>query len=734
MSEKILLSSYNLFKRYLNEHRYKAAIEQLKAMAGCIKASWEIMSDIQTLEESYGLLCRYALDGTADPQRHDLLADMSKDADRIASSLMRMSSVPESPRQYFSEIRYEQLQPDSDLCGLMDSYSKLFADLDNKILLGGKKYLSPEVIRIESGSLEKLAARIFRRIWTTFPLSSSQIGKIEQAMTDNALPDHYKELLLSAIMLGGLDYFDENRMILLAKAYLGSSRNIQVKAAVGLLLNMWAHRNGGFGRKFRQIMNTVSEVPEWREDLKTVFLELARTRDTERISRKLNEEVIPEMIKIRPDILKKIQNVSDADEIMSLDENPEWADMFEKSGLGDKLKELNDLQSDGGDVMMSTFSHLKSFPFFTEISNWFLPFYPSHTEVARIIGDTSEIGDLIAGTPMMCDSDKYSILLSLERIPEANRRMMLDQFKLQEINLDELRLSELDPDSVSRKNSINKFIQNLYRFFKLYRRSCDFKNPFEQPINLAAIDVLKPWIDDTDAIAVVGEFYFTREYYKEALELYDLLLDKGNVSSELLQKRGFCLQKTGRIGDALEMYLRCEMLTPDSIWTLRHIAQCYRLTGNNKKTLEYLKKVEILKPDDMSVALAIGNCHLESGDYDSALKAYFKVDYMTPDSIKTARAIAWCLFLKGDFERSETYYNRLLLNDPTGNDYMNIGHLNMAMKKYREAANYYSLAKEKSQSTEDEFYRQIEADNEYIRQAGVDSDMFHIVIDTVLSK
>lgn len=734
MSEKILLSSYSLVKRFLKEHRYKAAFDQLKGMAGCIKAPWEIMRDIQTLEESYGLLCRYALDGVEDPQRHDLLADISKDADRIASSLMRMSAVQDSPRQYFSEIRYEQMQSDSDLCALMDSYSKHFADLDNKIVLGGKKYMDLEEIRQESAALEKLAARIFRRIWTAFPLLSSQVNMIDQALSDNALPDYYKELLLSAIMLGGLDYFDENRMILLSKAYLDSACKIRIKAAVGLLLNMWVHRNVGFGRKFRQIMETVSEVPEWREDLKTVFLELARTRDTERISRKLNEEVIPEMIKIRPDILKKIQNVSEMDEIMSLDENPEWADMFEKSGLGDKLKELNDLQSDGGDVMMSTFSNLKSFPFFREIANWFLPFYPSHTDVARIIGDTSEIGDLIAGTPMMCDSDKYSILLSLERIPEANRRMMLDQFKLQEINLAEIRLSELDPDKISRKNLINKYIQNLYRFFKLYRRSSDFINPFEQPVNLAAIDILKPWLDDTDALAVVGEFYFTRGYYTEARDLYDLLLDKGNVSGELLQKRGFCLQKEGRIADALEMYLQCEMLMPDSIWTLRRIAQCYRLAGNNKKTLEYLKKVEILKPDDLSVVMAIGNCHLESRDYDSALKAYFKVDYMTPDSIKTARAIAWCLFLKGDFDRSETYCNRLLLNDPTGSDYMNIGHLNMAMKKYREAANYYSLSKEKSQSSEDDFYRHIEADNEYLSQAGVDSDMLHIVIDTILSK
>lgn len=53
------------------------------------------------------------------------------------------------------------------------------------------------------------------------------------------------------------------------------------------------------------------------------------------------------------------------------DTNPDWADAIEKSGLGDKLREMNELQLEGADVYMSTFSQLKSYPFFREISNWF---------------------------------------------------------------------------------------------------------------------------------------------------------------------------------------------------------------------------------------------------------------------------------------------------------------------------------------------------------------------------
>lgn len=42
------------------------------------------------------------------------------------------------------------------------------------------------------------------------------------------------------------------------------------------------------------------------------------------------------------------------------DMNPDWEDAFEKSGLGDKLREMNELQLEGADVYMSTFAALKT--------------------------------------------------------------------------------------------------------------------------------------------------------------------------------------------------------------------------------------------------------------------------------------------------------------------------------------------------------------------------------------
>jgi len=62
-----------------------------------------------------------------------------------------------------------------------------------------------------------------------------------------------------------------------------------------------------------------------------------------------------------------IKDKMDAENLLKSDEweeeNPEWQEILDKSGISDKLQELSELQLEGADVYMSTFSMLKNFPF-----------------------------------------------------------------------------------------------------------------------------------------------------------------------------------------------------------------------------------------------------------------------------------------------------------------------------------------------------------------------------------
>lgn len=78
------------------------------------------------------------------------------------------------------------------------------------------------------------------------------------------------------------------------------------------------------------------------------------------------------MIKLGPKISQKI-NLKDINpELLGNEMNPEWQNMLSNSSLGKKMEEFSELQQEGADVMHSTFVHLKHFPFFRELGNWFM--------------------------------------------------------------------------------------------------------------------------------------------------------------------------------------------------------------------------------------------------------------------------------------------------------------------------------------------------------------------------
>ena len=74
------------------------------------------------------------------------------------------------------------------------------------------------------------------------------------------------------------------------------------------------------------------------------------------------------------------------------DKNPEWEEIFKDSpGLMNKMEEFSGLQREGADVFMGSFSMLKLFPFFNEISNWFIPFFIENPEISGSIDESDEV-------------------------------------------------------------------------------------------------------------------------------------------------------------------------------------------------------------------------------------------------------------------------------------------------------------------------------------------------------
>lgn len=120
----------------------------------------------------------------------------------------------------------------------------------------------------------------------------------------------------------------------------------------------------------------------FRKEVARVYHQMLLCQETEKIDKKMREEIIPEMLKSVSSMKNMRFDLEENDEEND-DKNPDWEDTFEKSGLGDKLREMSELQLEGADVYMSTFAALKSYPFFREVQNWFYPFSKQHSSVLK---------------------------------------------------------------------------------------------------------------------------------------------------------------------------------------------------------------------------------------------------------------------------------------------------------------------------------------------------------------
>lgn len=731
MTKNEILKAKKRILAYIEQKRLSEAFAELKNLTDGAMA-WEISNEVSLIEDSYKMMLNYAMLGVEDPARKTLYNDIINNIYYSLDRVVQQRLLSEESTLYYNTLRYEQMQQNDSILKLIESY-KTVVDKSSIYNLLTSESASIDSVKIAK-EIEQIEQRIFNRIWVTFPLNSEDEESLKNVLLSNSFPKTFQEFIISALFLGMLEYYDVRRMRLLLNAYNSNDQNVSIKALVAILLSINLYSNRLNDSKLLKQIESVKEMSSWNSDVKTAYLELIRTRDTDRISRKMQDELIPEMLKLRPDLYKKLNDSTAMIDMSSIEENPEWEEMLQNSGITDKIKELNKLQEEGGDVFMSTFSHLKSFPFFSEIANWFIPFSLDHSLVADTLGnDASMIGDIIENAPFLCNSDKYSFLLSLGSIPQQQRQLMLSQFEQQRQAMNDAGMSMsamIQPNQ--RKSVMNKYLQDLYRFFKLFRRKGEFHDPFSSPINLVNIPLLSKDLDDIETLSIVGEFYFKRKYYQDARDVYMSILDKITPEAQLYQKIGYCYHQEGDLENALKFYEQAELLNSNSPWTLRRIAACYRSIGNPQKALEYYNQVATAKPDDLNVTLSIGHCYLEFGNYKEAIKNYYKVEFLDEKSTRAWRPLAWSLLLSGDYEQSHKYYEKIIAEKPIAEDYLNIGHLALAKNDMQSAIKNYKQYVANNDNDINKLIQAIKQDEKYLVELGIDSSLLPFVVDALL--
>lgn len=717
----------------INGQQLSQAIEKLSQLVATAPDA-TLRERLDQVKMSYDFMLSYLSQGVLDPQRDDVLSHIVNELSVITEQCVVALLERESPEVFYARRRE---LGHIELDDLLGQYRTL-VNKTSLLLSVDTPQRNHQALLQVTHQRERLETTIFNKVWSSFPTTKGDAELIEQFLADESMPMPARCLVVMALLLGLMKFYDETKLTLLIDTYTTSQEvEVQVRAIIGVLLTMNSYRQHvNRSRTLQRHIEAMTEAPAFVNDVAMVMYRLISTRNTDRVTRQVTQEIMPDIIKASPDLMRKLRDRRAEIDPDELEGNPEWQQMLEDNGIADKMEQFSQMQQEGSDVFISTFSRLKSFPFFQTLSNWFLPYHSDHTVVQESFGEQEKMmRDMIAQAPFLCNSDRYSFCLTLSSMPESQRQMIVNQTRQQMESIAELDVEQAIEKRNQRRDTIaTRCVQDLYRFFKLFSRRSEFLAAMDTEMDFTGLPYLSSYTDAPETLLVIAEFYLKNEFYHDAIKYFEHLLGTQEQTTPIVyQKLGFAHERLGNLQEALKQFERYELANDNDLWTLRHIASCCRALHMPDKALEYYERIDRIKPNQVSTTLNMGHALLENGRVDEALHYYFKADLIDETKHRAWRPIAWCSFLLGNDERSLDYNNRIIdSGKPTMSDYVNRGHVHLCNHEIVEAIADYRQAQAMAGDDGSALRDAVLADLPHLRARGIDDRDAWLVIDASL--
>jgi tetratricopeptide (TPR) repeat protein len=707
MENKILLKKHALCCQLVIEKKIHEAFAALQEFVDLAHNS-DLQTRLDDNRQTYTNILRYSFGEVEDPEKKSVYYHLLRSLLELADDTLELTLSGTGLRLYKNQN------------WTVDSFAENIKNLASL----------PDEKRAEE------IKQMFNYLWLTDKYHDSEKSVVTLALQKNNLHWWEKCLMISAMTLSLQRNFDETKILLLIDAYKSNEEQIWQRALVSIFIVLFQHSNRLFlYPNLKAKIEELRENPQFEKNIETIILQLIKTRDTEKIAHKFRDEIMPEMAKFHSRMHDKLDLKNILQDPLGEDENPDWENVFEDSpNLLNKLEELSQLQMEGSDVMMGTFSMLKQFPFFEELSNWFIPFHKEDWKIRELLKDDSGAFDAekflknMENSFILCNSDKYSFCLNVNSIPARERGMMVQMFNMEANAMEEAAMDDKILQKPAFQSKIfTQHIQDLYRFYKLYRNKSDFYDIFSTEMDFHNKDFLALLLKDVNILRNMGEFYFEKKFYKDAIEVFHKTDISENI--ELLQKIAYSWQKLGDYQKALEYYLKADLTDIRKSWNIKKIALCYKRLGNYDKALQYYLEAEKMEPEDLQVQANLAHTYFEMNDFESALKIYFKVEYLAPDNHKIQRPIGWCSFMLGKFDTARKYFQKVIDNEPNEHDLLNLGHVEWCSGNKQNAIAKYLQSIQKANGNFEWFSNEFLADSDILIRQGIDPFDIPLMLD-----
>lgn len=672
-------------------------------------------SELEAVKDDYQLMVDYMERGFTDDKRAFLYLSLLQRLYRVAADL-EISWRCKNVIVYVDAFRIsDHLNTSHDFIrSVLESFVSDVAMLS----------LLPEAERTEKAKdlydrHQVFVNRLFNTLWTSCQWSDDDCAFYAGLMLSPMVDVVDQQLLVSAVTLGAMNQFDINKFKALTTVYQQSTdERVRQRALVGWVLSVFEGMD--IFPEQDKIIRKLCENKDTIRELYALQIQFFYSQDTEKDNEKLQRDIMPYLVdgsNITIGRLGIVEKEEDSlENILNQDAEDKRMEQMEE-----KVRKMMEMQKQGSDIYFGGFRQMKRFPFFNDLANWFTPFYIDHPALRTTIERIGQpnILETITNQGNFCESDKYSLAFAMEsiinQIPGNIKEMMGSEGAFAPMGT---TLDKSNPTYICRA-----YIQDLYRFFRLYRSSNELINPF---------------IDNHKSSFVADTFFFVYksfigtglDEYKMRLALY---LYKHKNMDKLVE-----LMSTFHVEDAnyniLMGYINLYFGKPDvayqifnmvlqedteNQWALKGMARA-AMDCEDYDTAEHTySQLLRLEPDNINYAVKRCVTLLKTERYAEAREELFRLDYQYPDNMNVKRVFAWTMLLDKSLDKASQLYDLILSDAPMAEDYLNSGYCWWAKGNIGQAKNSFQAWITMTKGNKDRLLEEIRNDQKVLDLYGI---------------
>lgn len=668
-----------------------------------------LWQDTDMLRDNYALMMKYMREGIKDSSRKFVLQNMKQRCYQIVSDSLVWDDRKNNPIIGQAWRTVTKNSTILEITNIQDNLEKYTSDITMTELLGEEqRKAETERITDEHYTFMNL---LFCNILCSTQWSKGESETYATLLTKPTISPDDQALIVSAITISAFEYFDLGKLATLLDTYLCIEADLAVRQRAFVGFALCLNDTIDIYRKEQRLLidKLFAADSEAANNLLTLQKQIIFCIDVSNDSEIISKEIIPNLIKNNPNISITPEGIKEKDDDALRDILDPAANEREMEEMEKTMEEMSSMMKNGADIYFTGFSQMKRFPFFSNISNWFRPFSPSHPLLRSIpdeILNSQMMATMREGMPF-CESDKYSFALTLTQtlysMPENIREIMLDgKMGLAGTGMDMLH----SPLYIRRT-----YLQDLYRFYRLFpglennlidifskdklmrNNANGYTRTFFAASSLFCTTALRErYVDLIMFLKKKGT------HFDAALEYLVALVDSNSVDEKFIR---FVITHQMNKNDYMtNITLSTKLMMlhhtfPNNRWYTKNLAKVeFRLHDYASALALFTELLEEGK-EDVSLLINIATCHMYNHNPEEAYKILLPLTFNHENDERVEKATAWCNLLLGKVEEGYAYYSTICASkDGEGydsEDILNAGYSAWIAGKMDEALRMFRI-------------------------------------------